>query len=241
MPTADPAREDQADRAYGYVASGDEKGLAAIATDGLKANLNGDVLEQLKGFGSVQKPEAAKTVQWQSSFTPQTSAYKVVREYGYPDKVVQFETLMVRGSGGAWQVEAVHINSFTAAQIALGRFTIANRSPLHYFVLAALVVTPLICLVTVGVAAFRRRWGWMVACLFGVGQVSFNWATGAIQFQALQFAVLGAGLVKGPLITDAWVMFFALPLPAIFFWILKKWRPKPMRKPKKPTVTQSVE
>ncbi|MDK2747862.1 MAG: hypothetical protein KYX67_11120 [Brevundimonas sp.] len=241
MPPADPAREVQTDRAYGFVAAGDETGLASIATDSLKANLSGDVLQQMKGYGSVQKPVSAKTVQWQSNFTPQVSAYRIVREYTYPEKVVQFDTLMARGKGGAWQVDAVHINSFTASQIALGRFTITNKSPLHYLILAALVVTPLICLVAVGFAAFRRRWGWMVFCLFGVGQISFNWATGAIQFQALQFAVLGAGFIKGPLITDSWVMFFALPLPAILFWLLGKWRPKPARQPKTAVVSQTVE
>ncbi|WP_292077667.1 MULTISPECIES: hypothetical protein [Brevundimonas] len=241
MPAADPAREAQADRAYSFVVSGDESGLAAIATDGLKANLNGNALGQLKGFGSVQKPEVEKTVQWQSNFTPKAKAYRLVREYSYPEKVVQFETLMVSESGASWKVEAIHINSFTAGQIALGRFTVTNKSPLHYVVLIALVATPLFCLVTAGVAVLRRRWAWMIACFFGVGQISFNWATGAIQFQALQFAVLGAGFVKGPLVTDAWIMFFALPLPAIVFWILKKWKPKPNRKPAKPDDTQTVE
>ncbi len=241
MPAADPAREAQADRAYALVAAGDENGLAAIATDGLKANLSGDVLEQLKSFGSIKKPESARTVQWQSSFTPQSSVYRVVREYSYSDKVVQFESLMARSPQAAWQVESVHINSFSASQLALARFTITDRSPLHFLILAALVITPLFCLVTVGFAAFRRRWGWMILCLLGVGQISFNWATGAIQFQALQFAVLGAGFVKGPLITDAWIMFFALPLPAILFWVLGKWRPKPARQPKKPLGSQTVE
>ena len=241
MPAADPAREAQADQAYGLVATGNEKGLAAIATESLEANLTSDLLQQMKTFGAEEKPVSAKTVQWQSSFTPQTSAYRIVREYSYPEKVVQFDTLMVRGPQGAWQVEALHINSFTASQIALGRFTIMNKSLLHYFVLVALVVTPIVCLFTVGFAAFRRRWGWMIGCLFGVGLFSFNWATGATQFQALQFALLGAGFFKGPLITDAWVMSFALPLPAILFWVLGKWRPKPARKPKKPAAALLVE
>lgn len=240
-PAADPVREAQADRAYGFVASGDEKGLASVATASLKGQLNEDVLKQLQGYASVEEPRSAKTVQWQSNVTSDTGAYRVVREYTYPHHVVQLEAVMAREGGGAWLVDGVFINRFTASQIALGQFTLMNQSALHYLVLLSVAVTPIICLVTVGFAAFRRNWGWMVFCLFGVGQVSFNWGTGAIQFQALQFALLGAGFIKGPLFADPWIMFFAIPVPAILFWSLGKWRPKATPEPKNAVLPQTAE
>jgi hypothetical protein len=137
------------------------------------------------------------------------------------------QVLMVRKDGGPWLVDGFHLNAVSPTQVeAAAGFSMEGRSPLHYGVLIGVVLAPLICLVTAGVAGWRRRWGWMIFSLFGVGQLALNWNTGEWQFQALHFAVLSAGFLKGAGPLDPWVLMLSLPIPAVMFWALRRNRPK---------------
>lgn len=231
MPPADAQREAQAQRAFELTRAGNHAGLGAIVTDEVKAKMTDEVVSQMADQIPSQEPEGVATVQWHSNTNNQISAYRIVRQYEYPDATVVFDTTMVRQAQGPWQFDSIYVNRVSAAQAALGQFTLSNRSPLHYGVLIAAILAPVICLTTATFAGIRRRWGWMIFSLFGVGQFTFNWGLGAIQFQVLQFALLGAGFFKGALVTDPWIISFAIPIPALLFWALGKWKPKTTRAP----------
>lgn len=229
LPAADAEREAQAQRVFEAVRAQDRTAVDGMVTDRIKPDLTDDVLAQMAGYIPEGTPSESKTIAWQSNTTNGQRAYRIVRQLTYPSAVVTFDTVMLREGDGPWKVDGVHVNNVSTAQAALGRFSLSNKSPLHYGVILLTVLAPIICLGTAVVAGLRRRWGWMVGSLIGVGQFAFNWGTGALQFQAVNIALFAAGVFKGPSATDPWIFSFAIPIPALLFWCLKKWKPKPKK------------
>lgn len=233
MPQADPARIAQATQVYEWVRDGDVDSLTAQSTPTLRPQLTAEALEELHVYTAAGRPKASKVVSWRSNVVVGgASTYEVVQQLDYPQTHVLVAVVMERQGEGAWQVNALQLNTVSPGQMAAaGGFSLQNKSPLHYAVLAGIVIAPLFCLVTAGVAGWRRRWGWMVFSLFGVAQLALNWNTGAWEFQPLNFALLGAGAMKGLGPLDPWILTVSLPVPALLFWILKRYRSKAAAKP----------
>lgn len=229
LPPADAERVVQAEQALQAVENKDRAALDAMITDRIRPELTDEMLVEMSSYVPAGAAGAARTVGWQSEVMNGQGVYRIVREYPYPDAVMTVETVMVR-DGNEWKVDGIYVNSVSATEAALGEFTLSNKSPLHYGVLLLTVLSPIICLGTAVIAGLRRRWGWMIGSLFGVGQFAFNWGSGAMQVQTVYFSLLGAGFLKGPSATDPWIFSFAIPLPALLFWALKKWKPKAARK-----------
>lgn len=240
LPAADPEREAQATRAYELLANGRNDELRAAMSAAARPHASDATLGQMAEMARRGEPETSRIVTWTWRTSGASSAYETVQEFHHPDAVVVWRTTMVREGDGPWLIDGMHINSFSPAQAELARFSLVGRPFQNYVVLAGAILAPLVCLGTAGVAAWRRRWGWMILSLFGVGQVTLNWATGEVAFQAFQFAVLGAGFWKGAGSLDPWFVVFAVPLPAILFWALGRWRPKP-GKAKPPATSVGIE
>lgn len=222
----DPERDTQARAVYEQLRLGDFDALRSSMTDAGRANATDEQLETVRAYAGSNAPSETRTLSWQWNVRDDLSVYEITHEYDHEQKIVQMATLMVREGEDPWRVERVHINHFSPAQAALAAFTLRGKTPLHYGVLALAVLAPLFCLFTAVVAGWRRRWVWMIVSLFGVGQLTLNWATGAAEFHVAQFALLGAGYAKGPGALDPWIILVALPIPALLFWLFRGWRPK---------------
>jgi len=227
-PLADQERVDQSLRAYDQVQSGDVEGLKAQSTQALRGQLTSAAIEELQTFTVAGPPKETKVLSWQTTrIAGGEASYELFQQLEYEQSLVLLSTVMVRTSAGEWQINGIHLNLADPVHArAAGGFTLENKSPLHFGVLAAAILAPLLCLGTFGVALWRRRWGWMIGSLFGFGQLALNWSTGAWMFQVANVALLGAGFFKGPGPFDAWVLTVSLPIPAILFWILRRDRPK---------------
>lgn len=246
LPKADPAREAQVDRVYEIVRRGDEAGLMAIGTPDMQAQDLDAAFAELPRHIYASTPTEAVTVQWavQSQATAGSgsrSIYRLVRRYSHPEGDVNVDVTLVSQGDADWRVDGFWAARTTAegtrqaqAQIDAARFTLAGKSPTHFLMLGGAILSTVLSLVSVIVAGFRRRWGWMFGNLFGFGQVAINWTTGALGFSPIYVSLLGAGIMKtmGP--ADPWILSVSLPLPAILFWALGKWRKKtPKTKPPK--------
>lgn len=238
-PLADQERVDQSLRAYDQVQSGDVEGLKAQSTQALRAQLTPAAIEELQTFTVAGAPRETKVLSWQTTrIAGGEASYELFQQLEYEQSLVLLSTVMVRTSAGEWQINGIHLNLADPVQArAAGGFTLENKSPLHFGVLAAAVLVPLLCLGTFGVALWRRRWGWMIGSLFGFGQLALNWSTGAWMFQVANVALLGAGFFKGPGPFDAWVLTVSLPIPAILFWVLRRDRPKAGKAKKQPVAS----
>jgi hypothetical protein len=239
LPKADPEREAQADKVYEAVRRDDLSALKAMATPSLESQALPEPFQALQRHVHVSTPTAAETIGWGSDVsTTHGASYRIVRGYTHPEGRVETEVLMVRDPQGAWRVDSFRAVRVTAAlvraaegQAAAARFTLAGKTPAHYLILAGAVLSAALCLGSAVVAGFRRRWGWMILNLFGIGQFTLNWTTGAVGFQPIYFAIFGAGFLKGMGPADPlWIM-ASFPIPAVLFWSLGRWRKKaPKRK-----------
>lgn len=233
MPKVDPAREAQADRAYELVRRNDVVGLTAATTPASRAQDLTGPMRDLQAEVHASSPTKAETLSWASETVNDVGRYRVVRLYSHPEGDVQVDVLMARQGEGPWQVDGLRALRVTAAavqareeQVAAARFTFAGKGPAHYIVLIGAGLSFVLCVGTAVVAGLRRRWFWMLGSLFGVCQVTLNWTTGAFFFQPLYFVLLGAGFLKGMGPADPWLISLGLPVPALLFWGLGKWRKK---------------
>lgn len=228
VPQADPARVDQGRKAYEWVRDGNVEGLIGQSTTKLRPQITAKALAELSRSVVVGEPTGSRVVSWRSNVVAGgASTYEVTQLLEYPQQNVLVAVLMERKGTGPWLLDGIHLDSVSPAQVAAASgFSLQGKTPLHYAVAGGVILAPLICLVTAGVAAWRRRWGWMVLSLFGVAQIALNWSNGAWQFQPINVAFLSAAAVKGLGPLDPWILMVWLPLPALLFWILKRYRPK---------------
>lgn len=224
--SVDPERDTQARGVYEQLRLGDFDAVRSSMTDAGRANATDDQLQAVRAYAGSDAPSETRVLSWRWSESNDLSAYEITHEYDHGQKVVQSAILMVREGEGPWLVEGVHINQFSSAQAALTAFTLRGKTPLQYGVLLLAVLAPLFCLLTAVVAGWRRRWAWLIVSLFGVGQLTLNWATGAAEFQIARIALFGAGYVKGPGALDPWIIIVSIPIPALLFWVFRRWRPK---------------
>lgn len=238
LPSADPQREAQADKVYEVVRRNDVAAFKAMATPALQAQDLAEPLLNLQGHVHPSAPVEVKTIGWSNNVSTGGASYRVIRRYTHPEGAVDTDILLVQSEDGAWGVDrfwAVRVSATAvraaAEQVEAAQFTLTGKSAQHYLILAGAGLSAALCLVSAGVAGFRRRWGWMLMTLFGVGLFTLNWTTGAVAFQPIYVAILGAGFWKGAGPADPLLIMLALPIPAILFWSLGKWR-KRVRKPK---------
>lgn len=228
LPQADPARVDQGRKAYEWVRDGNVEALIGQSTTTLHPQITAPAVADLGRFAMAGEPVGSKVVSWRSNVVAGgASTYEVAQLLEYPQRSVLVSAVMERQDDGSWLLDGIHLNVVTPAQVAAASgFSLQGKTPLHYAVLAGAVLAPLFCLATAGVAAWRRRWGWMAASLFGVAQIALNWSNGAWQSQPINVAFLSAAAVKGMGALDPWIVMVWLPLPGMLFWILKRYRPK---------------
>ncbi|RZJ44051.1 MAG: hypothetical protein EON87_10780 [Brevundimonas sp.] len=228
MPAGNAAREAQGLQAYRLLRDAQDDRLRAMATPATGQMMTEPVLIQMHGYTRPGEPRAVKTLSWSATTVAGgRRTYVQVQQFDYFDRVVIFRTGYVKSPEGRWLLDLMRIDSVSPAEIGEAQFKLIGKSPLHYIVLLLTGLMPLFCLASAGVAGWRRRWGWMVLSLFSVGLFTLNWSTGAVGVQTFQFAILGSTAFKGAGPVDPWMLSFGIPVPAILFWALKRYRPKP--------------
>lgn len=226
---ADPEREAQADQALSQVISGDVRGFMAQVAPTIEPTQGAASIQQMRQALPQHASPAGRSVNWTRSVGTNGETYQLLRQYEFPEAVIVTETVMVKDASGRWLIAGFHFRGATEAQLEQAKFSLVGKSPIHYLVLAGVVIVPLFVLGTAGWALFRRRWVWAVLALFSVMAFKLNWATGAWSFLPLSFNLFGAGFMKMGSAFAPWILTVGLPLPAILFWALGKHRRKPAK------------
>lgn len=237
MPPADQARVQQAFDVYLAVQAGDANALAAMVTRRVSPEITDAKVAELRTVTQPGAPQSTKVLHWTATSGNGADSYSIIQRLDYAQQTVILNTVAVRQNGGPWLIDGLHFNSVSRAQAdAASGFSLSNKSPAQYAMLVAMGLFPLICISAVAVAAWRRRWGWMIGSLFGFSQIALNWTTGEWGFQPIYISLLGAGAFKGAGPFDPWILSIAIPIPAILFWLLKRYGPKPAKVKAKPAV-----
>ena len=136
--------------------------------------------------------------------------------------------------GGKALLTDLYVNGLTAPVEQLGGFSLTGKSAVQYAVLAltglSLVLILLSEVVLVATKRIPMKWLWFVGCLFGYGQISVDWSTGAVGFMPLYIQLLGAFAIKAGMLAP-WRVGFGVPVASIVFLILRRKLQKPKPEP----------
>lgn len=127
--------------------------------------------------------------------------------------------IIVRSSNGARSITSAHFNSLSDSLEVLNRFSLKNKTLIHYLFFAACILIPIFVFATAVVCIFsgvRRRWLWLIFILLPLVQFQLNWTTGEGNVQLLAFVLLGSACYRFGLY-GPWVLKFAIPIGAIVF------------------------
>ncbi len=132
-------------------------------------------------------------------------------------------TVTVESGSNGRHIISANFQPLADSLQVIHRFTLRNKSPVHYLFLAACFAVPLFIITTLVICArtrVRRRWLWIVFILFCFVQFKLNWTTGAWDVLPLSFNLLGAGWTRASSYAPV-ILNFALPLGAIVFLICR--------------------
>jgi hypothetical protein len=145
----------------------------------------------------------------------------VTREYVYPDRVLVVVTTLAEAPGKPTQIAQFDVHAFSRGALAVGRFGLAHKSSMQYFLLGLATAIPLLLVLALANLArdktARWKWLWTIFILIGLMRVSVNWATGAILFEPFVLIPLGAAVERGPLDISPWIVSISLPLGALIY------------------------
>lgn len=122
---------------------------------------------------------------------------------------------------GEKMVQAFYSEPLPSSMDEMNAFTLSGKGFKHYLMLlvalveaAFILFTAYLCLNT----AVERRYSWLVLILFGVGSLSLNWTTGALDWNWFTAVFLGAGFLPDGL-HGPWTVSVSIPFGAIFFYL----------------------
>ena len=166
----------------------------------------------------AREPDAVKLVGANQNFDNGVRSSNLTYQYSYG-----LQHFMINC---AWRIDGerrvilgMEVKPLAASLDEISRFDLQGKTALQYGVLlAALVflgmslVALIRCIMDKGL---RRKWLWIIFILFGIGQLSVDWNSGAWEFSPLHFLLFSASAVSpgyGP-----WVVSTALPLGAAWY------------------------
>lgn len=189
---------------------------------------NGDQIRQalpaMSAAFPAGEPKSVKVVGYQRiEQRDMPQLLSVSFEYAYPEKWI-VSTIVLRKYGTDATIMGLSVAPQTAPLEQQASFTLRGKSLLHYAVLAAAIVFPLLILATL-VLCLRsklsvRKWPWLLFISIGFGRLSLNWATG--QYLILPIAIQLFGVAAGTSAYQPWTFAVSLPVGAIAFLLVRK-------------------
>jgi len=131
---------------------------------------------------------------------------------------------IVERAGSDLSLVGFHVSPLPASLGETNALTLADKSPLHYLVLALVLFIPLFLIYMVVLVIgtkIRRKWLWLPFMFIGICQFSLNWTTGEFGFQPIHLHIPGVGAYR-PGLYGPWSLFASIPIGAIVFLIKRK-------------------
>ncbi len=156
-----------------------------------------------------------------SNYVSGTTTYDLSFEYAYPGKWLLANVVLQRHDGRL-EIFGLHVRALSKPLAELNKFAFAGMGLGHYLMFAMALLIPLFIIfaliVCIRTPMARRKWLWIVFIVLGVAGLSFNWTTGAVDFQLLHLQLGGAGYMRQGLV-GPWVITLSVPLGATLFLI----------------------
>ena len=152
------------------------------------------------------------------------TTYSASYQYEYTDGWAYIELKIISENGDMY-LKTLNISRLTMSLRETNAFTLLGKRVIHYVILSLIIMIPIVIIITF-VVCFRtrnlkRRKRWLAFIIFGVGNISLNWTTGATSIKILTVGVLGAGFDMAselsPVMLAVW-----FPLGAVLFWSFRQ-------------------
>ncbi|HEX3808431.1 MAG TPA: hypothetical protein VHW02_01930 [Rhizomicrobium sp.] len=180
-------------------------------------------LEKMASIFPQEKPKSIKVVGSQTVTSPTQKTYNLTYEYEFPHGWT-LAHIYFRAKGNDIQIERMDVFPLKASLEQINTFTLANKTPLQYLILALAILFPIFTIGTAIACLFtpipKRKWLWIVFVLLGFVSITLNWTTGAIGWNLISFTLFGAAYTQqlyGPVTIQ-----IAFPVGAILFWVRRK-------------------
>jgi hypothetical protein len=144
-------------------------------------------------------------------------------EYDYGSKWL-LANVVTQEKGGMKTIVGFNVYPRSKSLEAENRFTLAEKAPTHYLVLAAAIAAVLVTIYSLVVCSRTklsgRKWPWVLFILVGFGKFAVNWTTGEWEFAPLSVQLFSAAAfapLHGP-----WTVAVSVPLGAILFLFFRR-------------------
>ena len=189
----------------------------------LKTSLRPELIA-MAGLMPAGEPTSIKLVGAHHITTNGTLTTNLTYEYGFSGKWI-LTNVAARKVNSATTIVGFTVVPQPVSLEETSKFSISGKSGLHYFILAMLVVFPLLTLyalvVCIKTRLKGRKWPWLIFICLGFGKLTMNWFTGEWAYMPLAFQLFSAsGVSAAPF--GPWIFSISLPLGAITFLAMRK-------------------
>jgi hypothetical protein len=168
-------------------------------------------------------PTSVKLVGAQRFKSADYSTVNLSFEYQFPAKWL-LTNVALKKRGNSTTIVGFHVYQRSASLQEQNKFTLGDKAPFQYLILASVIAVPLFILYTLVVCIKTKlrgqKWPWILFIIFGVGKVAVNWTTGQRSFglTSIQlFGASGASQLYGP-----WIFAVSFPIGAVIFLFWKE-------------------
>ena len=190
----------------------------SIKTPGVR-----ETLVRMADLMPAEPPTSVKLVGAQKFFSPAGERTNTTFEYQWGGRWVLCN-VAIRKSATAQTIVGINVDPQKTSLEDQVRFTFTGRSPAQYVIFAAAVLAVSLTLFALVACirekGVRRKWLWILFIIVGFGQLSTNWATGAVNYQLIYFSLFSAGAfapLYGP-----WTISTSVPVGAIVFLLRRR-------------------
>ena len=213
----------QAQHVFEQLAQRDFEGIEKQLVPELRTSATREQLEAVAALIPAEAALGVKTVGAYKNVGTEGTSYNLSFEYRYSKSWLLFNVVM-QEKDGKTLLAGLHVQPSSQSTQEAAPFVLADKSLLHYAVLAWAIANPLFMLVTAVFCArtlkTKRKWLGVVFILFSVGALTLNWGSGEWALNLLSFNLLGAAFWKAA--PAAPVIFtVGFPLGAVLFWLHK--------------------
>jgi hypothetical protein len=151
--------------------------------------------------------------------------YRLIYEYAFEKGYILF-TLTICEKNKLLKIISFNGELLQAPLSELTKFTLRNKTVGQYCFLIFVILVPLFILTTfismlLSKISVRQKiiWGLIILAV-SLPRLFINWNTGQIDFNIINFSLLGFGFSK-PTLYSAWILSFNIPVGSIIFWFRK--------------------
>lgn len=210
--------------------TGDFEAVEAIIDPALRTGQLRAQLEQILAVFPEQSPADIRPVGVQTVVSADKTEVTTSLQYSYDDQWFVVNVQQQKSDTGT-VVSGVHIQPIRDALQNIHQFTLADKGPVHFLVLALAIAVPFLVILAlvlcIRTPRLKGKWLWIIFILLGFTQLTLNWTDGSLIFTPYAVQLLGASIFATSPYAP-WMLGVSIPVGAIVFLLMRGLRKLPV-------------